>query len=133
MQQALKSLYGPDIRKQAQFLTHSQQSLFRTHFSCRIVVELRITYSREKNGIRSFTNLICFFRERISHLVDSIGPAKSIFITDFMSEFLTNGTHHLHTLCSNFRTDPVTGKYSYIQFHIINDLLVGKFSYSLLK
>src|SRR5699024_1878207 len=106
------------------------------------VVELRITYSREEDSIRFFTNLIRFFWERISHLVDSISSAKSIFITDFMSEFLTNGAHHIHTLCRNFRTDPVTGKYSYIQIHIINNLLIyhsvistviGKLFYSLLK
>ena len=47
--------------------------------------------------VRVLTSLICFFRKRISYLVNGIRATDCIFVTYFVTKLLANGTHHLYT------------------------------------
>ena len=108
MNQAFKSLHRTDIGKKSQLLTHSQQSLLRTNFCCRIIIKLRITYSRKKYSVCFLTYTVSFFRKGIPHFIDRICTTNGVFIIYFMSKLLANGTHYLYPLYGNFGSDTVT-------------------------
>ena len=105
--QAFECLYRTDISEKTQFLTHSQQTLLRTYLGSRIIVKFRITYGREQNSIRLFTNLISCFRKRIAYFINRISSTDCIFVTYFVTKLLANGTHHIYTLHRDLRSDAV--------------------------
>ena len=81
MDQVFECLYRTDISEKTQFLTHSQQTLSGRTFGSRIIVKFRITYGREQNSIRLFTNLISCFRKRIAYFINRISSTDCIFVT----------------------------------------------------
>ena len=117
--QAVERLNGTYIGKEPQFLTHSQQSLLRPHLSCRVIIELGITDTGKKHSISIHTGLEGFLREGITHLIDSMGTAKSLLIGNLVSELPGNSTHNSYALLHNLWTDTVTGQNCNLKLHIL--------------
>ena len=109
VQEALEGLHRADIGKQPQLLAHSQQSLFGTHLGGGVIVEFRVAYCRKEHCIGILTSLIGSFGERVAHFVDGVRTAHGILITYFVTEFLANGGHYVHTYGGNLRANAVTG------------------------
>ena len=111
VEQALECLHGTDIGEESQFLTHRQQSLLRTHFCCRVVVELRIAYSSKENCVSLLTCLESLLGEWVSHLVDGISTDEGFLVLYLVSKLLCYCVHHSHSLSHYLRTNAVARQY----------------------
>src|SRR5574344_2650743 len=124
MEQAVESSYRTYIGKEAQFLAHGQQSLFRTHLSRRIIIKFRVTHSSKEHSISVHTCLEGSLWEWINHLIDGMCTADSLLVSKFMTELSSDGFHYSHTLSHNLWSDAITWQHSNFQFHILLIILL---------
>ena len=117
MQQAVERGHRAHIGKEAQFLTHGQQTRLRTNLGRRVIIELERTYSGKEHSIGLHTHLVGTVGVRITYLVDGMGTTDGTLVFELMSALGSNGIEHSHTLFHNLWANTVALKNRNLQFH----------------
>ena len=103
VQQTIESSHRANICKEAQLLTHGQQTCFRANLSGWIVVELQRANSCKQHGISLHTNIVRSVGVRIAHLFDGMSATDGGMVNKLVAEFFCYSIKHSHTLFHNLR------------------------------
>ena len=110
MNEAVESFDGTDVGKEAELLAHGEETLFGAHLGGRIVVEFCVTNGSEEYGIAIQTELMGLGWIRVTHSIDSMSAANSVFVMEFVAVLLADSFGDLESLGNDFRANAVAGE-----------------------
>ena len=118
VQQTVERSYRPHIGIQAQLLAHGQQSLFRAHLGCRVVIILQVANGSKQHGVAPHANLVGSLWIGIAHGINGMRATEGMLILKLMSILHGNCIEYGNTLFHNLRADTIARKNSNFQFHL---------------
>ena len=119
VRQGFEGLDGPQVGVQAELLAHGEEALFGPHLRGRVIVIFGVADGTEKDGVALQADLVGAFGVGGAGRCDGAGSYGSESIDGLMAETRADGIHGLDGLGDHFRSDPVSGQFCDVQFHII--------------
>lgn len=117
--EALVGLHGAEVGVEAELLTHGEKTVLRTDLGCWVVVEARIAYRTEEDGVALEADLESILGEGIARGIDGASTDEAFGESGLVTEFLANGIDSLDSLVDDFGTDAVAWEECDVEFHLV--------------